>query len=45
VTCNLSITVTPDLIRGPFVISNPACAARWMLKQVQHDENGAEASA
>jgi hypothetical protein len=31
-------TVTLNLFQGPFIRSNSGCAARWMLKQVQHDD-------
>ncbi len=31
-------TVTLNLFQGPFIRSNSGRAARWMLKQVQHDE-------
>jgi hypothetical protein len=31
-------TVTLNLFQGPFIRSSSVCAARWMLKQVQHDE-------
>jgi hypothetical protein len=30
--------VTLHLFQGPFIRSSSGCAARWMLKQVQHDE-------
>jgi hypothetical protein len=30
--------VTLNLFQGPFIRSNAICTARWMLKQVQHDE-------
>jgi hypothetical protein len=33
-----SNTVTLNLFQGPFIRSSSGCAARWMLKQVQHDE-------
>jgi hypothetical protein len=33
-----SHTVTLNLFQGPFIRSSSGCAARWMLKQVQHDE-------
>jgi hypothetical protein len=32
-----SNTVTLNLFQGPFIRSSSGCAARWMLKQVQHD--------
>jgi hypothetical protein len=31
-------TVTLNLFQGPFIRSSSGRAARWMLKQVQHDE-------
>ena len=30
--------VTLNLFQGPFRLSSSGLAARWMLKQVQHDE-------
>ena len=30
-------TVTLNLFQGPFILSSSMRAARWMLKQVQHD--------
>ena len=33
-------TVTLNLFQGPFILSSSGRAARWMLKQVQHDEVG-----
>jgi hypothetical protein len=33
-----TLTVTLNLFQGPFVRSSSGRAARWMLKQVQHDE-------
>ena len=39
--CNLSTTtpaVTLNLFQGPSIRSSSGRAARWMLKQVQHDE-------
>jgi hypothetical protein len=33
-------TVTLNLFQGPFRLSSSGLAARWMLKQVQHDEVG-----
>ena len=33
-------TVTLNLFQGPFRISSSVVAARWMLKQVQHDGAG-----
>jgi hypothetical protein len=33
-----SHTVTLNLFQGPFSLSSSSRAARWMLKQVQHDE-------
>ena len=44
---NLSSTtpsVTLNLFQGPFIRSRAGCAARWMLKQVQHDEVVLEAA-
>jgi hypothetical protein len=38
-----SYTVTLNLFQGPFRLSNSGLAARWMLKQVQHDESAREA--
>jgi hypothetical protein len=35
--------VTLNLFQGPFRLSSSDLAARWMLKQVQHDE-GREAA-
>ena len=32
--------VTLNLFQGPFRLSSSGLAARWMLKQVQHDEVG-----
>ena len=34
---NSTSTVTLNLFQGPFIRSSSVCAARWMLKQVQHD--------
>ena len=34
---NHNLTVTLDLFQGPFIHSSSGRAARWMLKQVQHD--------
>jgi hypothetical protein len=34
------ITVTLNLFQGPFCFSSSGGAARWMLKQVQHDVVG-----
>jgi hypothetical protein len=31
-------TVTLNLFQGPFGLSSSGRSARWMLKQVQHDE-------
>jgi hypothetical protein len=31
-------TVTLNLFQGPFGLSSSGRAARWMLKQVQHDD-------
>ncbi len=31
-------TVTLNSFQGPFSLSSSGRAARWMLKQVQHDE-------
>jgi hypothetical protein len=39
-TSNKLSTVTLNLFQGPFYLSSPERAARWMLKQVQHDEVG-----
>jgi hypothetical protein len=30
--------VTLNLFQGPFILSSSGRVARWMLKQVQHDE-------
>ena len=30
--------VTLNLFQGPSIRSSSGCAARWMLKQVQHDD-------
>ncbi len=32
--------VTLNLFQGPSILRRSAVAARWMLKQVQHDEVG-----
>ena len=37
-------TVTLNLFQGPFILSNSGRAARWMLKQVQHDGSVLEAA-
>jgi hypothetical protein len=36
--------VTLNLFQGPFRLSNSGYAARWMLKQVQHDVGVMEAA-
>ena len=37
----LSLTLTPDLIRGPWCLLVPKVRAeKWILKQVQDDDNG-----
>jgi hypothetical protein len=36
--------VTLNLFQGPFILSSSGLAARWMLKQVQHDEVVLEAA-
>jgi hypothetical protein len=36
-TLNPNHTVTLNLFQGPFCLSSSGLAARWMLKQVQHD--------
>jgi hypothetical protein len=36
--CNPNPAVTLNLFQGPSTRSNSGRAARWMLKQVQHDE-------
>jgi hypothetical protein len=36
---NPSPTVTLNLFQGPFIRSSSGRAARWMLKQVQHDDD------
>jgi hypothetical protein len=39
-TSNSPAFVTLNLFQGLFCLSSPSRAARWMLKQVQHDEVG-----
>jgi hypothetical protein len=34
----LTTAVTLNLFQGPFSLSSSERAARWMLKQVQHDD-------
>jgi hypothetical protein len=36
----VSQTVTLNSFQGPSILLRSALAARWMLKQVQHDEAG-----
>ena len=37
-----SPAVTLNLFQGPFRLSSSGHAARWMLKQVQHDGTSSE---
>jgi hypothetical protein len=37
-TAATTIAVTLNSFQGPFIHSRSGFAARWMLKQVQHDE-------
>jgi hypothetical protein len=39
-TSTKKITVTLNLVQGPSYLYGSALAARWMLKQVQHDKLG-----
>jgi hypothetical protein len=36
--CNYPAPVTLNSFQGPFIRSGSGRAARWMLKQVQHDD-------